>query len=237
MKQLVKQSLRRPSGDELEAMLRGPLGDPDLRLVFLGGQQGPVGTEPGHDVTLVGPEDAPAVAIIHDPQLNDDPELLEAAGAIALLAAENTALDAGWTEAVHELERSRSRLVRVADDERRKFERNLHDSVQQQLVGIKLRLEMEAEEDAERHETRRARRPRLGFPGRGGRIPHVPCHRRRTGVLAGRCSRRRSAEHGRPPRRARGEADDHLSTWTRQHDHGFGSRRGSAVPRSELAPS
>jgi signal transduction histidine kinase len=36
--------------------------------------------------------------------------------------------------------------VRAADDERRRFERNLHDSVQQQLISIKLRLEIEAEE-------------------------------------------------------------------------------------------
>jgi signal transduction histidine kinase len=143
---LVGQSLRGPSRDELEAMLRGPLGDPDLRLVFLGGQEGPLPSEPGRDVKLVRREDGPTVAIIHDPQLNDDPELLQAAGAVALLAAENAALDAGWTEALHELERSRARLVRAADDERRKFERNLHDSVQQQLISITLRLEMEAEE-------------------------------------------------------------------------------------------
>jgi signal transduction histidine kinase len=49
-------------------------------------------------------------------------------------------------EALQELERSRARLVRAADDERRKFERNLHDSVQQQLISINLRLEMEADE-------------------------------------------------------------------------------------------
>src|SRR5215216_1001572 len=57
MKQLLTQSLRRPSREELETMLRGPLGDRDLRLVFLGAQKGPVGTEPGRDVTLVGHED------------------------------------------------------------------------------------------------------------------------------------------------------------------------------------
>jgi signal transduction histidine kinase len=127
-------------------MLRGPLGDPDLRLVFLGPQDGPPPAGPGRDVTLVEHEGAPAVAIIHDPQLDDDPELLEAAGAVALLAAENAELDAGWTEALQELRRSRGRLVRAADDERRKFERNLHDSVQQQLISIKLRLEMEAQD-------------------------------------------------------------------------------------------
>jgi len=145
MRRLIGQSVRDPSRGELEAMLRGPLGDPDLRLIFLGGRDGPPPTEPGRDVMLVRHGDAPAVAIIHDPQLNDDPELLEAAGALALLVAENAELDAGWAGALHELERSRARLVRAADDERRKFERNLHDSVQQQLISIKLRLEMEAE--------------------------------------------------------------------------------------------
>jgi signal transduction histidine kinase len=101
-------------------------------------------------------EGAPTVAIIHDPQLNEDPELLEAAGAVALLAAENAELDAGWTEALQEVARSRARLVRAADDERRKFERNLHDSVQQQLISIKLRLEIEAEE-GDLSESRRER--------------------------------------------------------------------------------
>ena len=143
---LVRQSLRRPSRGELEAMLRGPLGDPDLRLVFIGDQAGPLPTEPGRDIKVVRREGAPTVAIVHDPQLNDDPELLEVAVSIALLAAENAELDAGWTEALQEVERSRARLVRAADDERRKFERDLHDSVQQQLLSIKLRLELEADE-------------------------------------------------------------------------------------------
>jgi len=154
MKRLVGQSLRGSSTDELAAMLRGPLGDPDLRLVFLGGQEEPPPVEPGRDVKLVRHAGAPIVAIMHDAWLNDDPELLEAAGAVALLAAENAELDAGWTEALQELERSRARLARAADDERRKFERNLHDSVQQQLISIKLRLEMEADEGDSSESTR-----------------------------------------------------------------------------------
>jgi signal transduction histidine kinase len=145
MKRLVGQSLRGPSRGELEVMLRGPLGDPDLRLVFLGDQEA-LPTVPGRTVTVVRDRGAPTVAIVHDPQLSDDPELLEAAGGVALLAAENAELEARWTETLQELERSRARLVRAADDERRKFERNLHDSVQQQLISIKLRLEIEAEE-------------------------------------------------------------------------------------------
>src|SRR5215210_3688529 len=156
MKRLVGQSLWGPSKQQLEAMLRGPLGDPDLRLVFLDGQEGPVPTEPGRDVKLVRHKGAPTVAIVHDAQLTEDPELLEAAGAVALLAAENAELDAGWTEALQELKRSRARLVRAADDERRKFERNLHDSVQQQLISIKLRLEIQAE-DGDLRESNRER--------------------------------------------------------------------------------
>jgi signal transduction histidine kinase len=143
---LVQQALQRPSRDELEAMLRDHLGDPDLRLVFLRDHEGSLPTEAGRAVTLISHQGAPTVAIVHDPQLNDDPDLLETAGAAALLAAENAELEAGWTEALQELERSRARLVRAADDERRKFERNLHDSVQQRLISIKIRLEMEAEE-------------------------------------------------------------------------------------------
>jgi len=81
---------------------------------------------------------------------------LEAAGAVALLAAENAELDAGWRQALEELQRSRARLVRAADDERRKFERNLHDSVQQLLISIKLRLELEIEE-GDLNESRRGR--------------------------------------------------------------------------------
>jgi signal transduction histidine kinase len=96
-------------------------------------------------VKLVEHEGVPPVAILRDPQLDDDPELLEAAGAVALLAAQNAELEAGWTAAVHELERSRARLVHAADDERRRLERNLHDTAQQRLVAIRIRLDMAAE--------------------------------------------------------------------------------------------
>jgi signal transduction histidine kinase len=145
MKRLVGQSLRRPTRHELQTMLRRPLGDPSLQLVFLDDEheQAPPPTEPGRDIKILHHEGAPAVAIIHDPQLDDDPELLEAAGQVALLAAENAELDAGWSEALQELNRSRARLVHAADEERRKFERDLHDSVQAQLIAIKLRLDME----------------------------------------------------------------------------------------------
>jgi signal transduction histidine kinase len=76
--------------------------------------------------------------MLHDAQLNDDPELLQTAAAVVLLAAENAELDAAWNDALRELRQSRARIVRAGDNERRKLERNLHDGVQQRLVAIRI---------------------------------------------------------------------------------------------------
>jgi signal transduction histidine kinase len=151
---LVRESLRRPSPRELEALLQEPLGDPGLRLVFPDARTGawPAGANgrpqrppAGYDVTLVERDGRPAVAIVHDPQLDDDPELLRAAGAVALLAAENAQLDIAWQSALLDLRESRARIVVAGDDERRKLERNLHDGVQQRLVAIRINVGLTGE--------------------------------------------------------------------------------------------
>jgi signal transduction histidine kinase len=57
---------------------------------------------------------------------------------------------------VSELRASRRRLVLAADAERRAFERDLHDGVQQQLVGLAAHLELAAGSvDADPEETKR----------------------------------------------------------------------------------
>ena len=148
---MIRQSLRRPSRSELEAMLRAPLGDPDLRLMFLDGKSETAADQllepvPGREVTIVKRGDGtPGAAIDHDAQLADDPELLRAAGAVALLAAENIELDAAWNDALRELRQSRARIIVSGDTERRKIERNLHDGVQQRLVAIRIQLELAGE--------------------------------------------------------------------------------------------
>jgi signal transduction histidine kinase len=152
MERLVEQSLHHPSKHDLEVMLRRPLGDPQLQLQFF--RDGATATDaereaidagPGRDVTVVQRDGSPAVALVHDAQLNDDPELLNAAGAVAVLAAENAQLEAGWHDALEDLDRSRTRLVQAADEERRKLERNLHDGVQQRLVAINIELGIAAD--------------------------------------------------------------------------------------------
>jgi signal transduction histidine kinase len=157
LQRLVRQSLERPSQRVLAALLREALGDPGLRLAFWDARtetwsgagaaeaQEPPDEHAGRAVTIVELHRRPAVAIVHDAQLRDDPELLESAGAAALLAAENAELDDAWSDAVDELRQSRARIVRAGSAERRKLERDLHDSVQQRLIAIRIDLGLAGE--------------------------------------------------------------------------------------------
>jgi signal transduction histidine kinase len=149
LRRVVRGSLRRPSLRELEAMLRAPLGDPGLRLGFWRastrdwvGHDGAVleRPRPGQDLTAVDRDGRPAAAIVHDIQLAEDPELLQAAGAAALLAQENAVLEAAWQESLRELTDSRARLASAAERERRRLERDLHDGAQQRLVAAAINL-------------------------------------------------------------------------------------------------
>jgi signal transduction histidine kinase len=58
----------------------------------------------------------------------------------ARLAVENDRLVHDLSASRHELLDSRARLVTVADGERRRIERDLHDGAQQRLVAIQIRL-------------------------------------------------------------------------------------------------
>jgi signal transduction histidine kinase len=170
---LVRQSLRRPSRRELEEMLREPLGDPRLRVALWDARSARwTSADPeesfelpdpgsGLALTVVEQHGRPAAAIVHDEQLDDDPELLDAAGAVLLLAAENAELDEAWNAALGELRESRVRLIRAGDNERRKLERNLHDGVQQRLVAIGIELAL-ASDVAATDEPMRARLMRIG---------------------------------------------------------------------------
>ncbi|HET6870103.1 MAG TPA: histidine kinase, partial [Solirubrobacteraceae bacterium] len=161
LRRLVRDSLGRPSFHELERMLCGPLGDPGLRLGFWrpgsrdwadadGGVMEPAGA--GQAVTEVARDGRRAAAIVHDKQLTEDPELLQAAGAVTLMALENAELDAASKQALSELRDSRdelrdsrARLVSVGARERRKLERDLHDGAQQLLVAASINLSVARE--------------------------------------------------------------------------------------------
>ncbi len=136
---IVEASLRRPSLDQLETMLKEPLGDPDLELAFLTDDQIPQAPA-GRVVTTIERDGRSAVAIIHDAELAEDPELVHAAGAVALLAEENAQLEAAWNESLRDLRDSRARIAAAGHLERRALERDLHDGAQQQLTAVLLKL-------------------------------------------------------------------------------------------------
>ena len=149
--------------------LRGPLGDPGLRLGFrrpassdwvdAGGALLP---PPGPDqrATEISRDGRAVLAITHDNQLSEDPELLQAAAAVALMALENAELDAAWKRSLNELAESRdelagsrARLASASERERRKLERDLHDGAQQRLVAAAINLTL-AEEAGDERELR-----------------------------------------------------------------------------------
>ncbi len=69
-----------------------------------------------------------------------DQDLLSTLGRQAALAIRNSQLSAELSERLDELAASRVRLVQAEDAGRRRLERDLHDGIQQELVGLLARL-------------------------------------------------------------------------------------------------
>jgi signal transduction histidine kinase len=147
---VVELEEARPTGALRDALARA-LGDPSLavaywlpdqqRYVDLDGQPVDI-PKAGQDqvATVVEREGRRIAAIVHDRALCDDPELLRAAGAAAALALDNERLQAELRARFDELKASRVRIVEAADEERKRIERNLHDSTQQRLTSAALAL-------------------------------------------------------------------------------------------------
>ncbi len=138
------------------------LHDPALRIDFpsasdadgwLDGDGRPVALPANGDgraITEVHRGDPVIARIIHDDVLLSDPAFLAAAVAIASVALDNERLTAQSEATSRELRQSRARIAASAASERRRIERNLHDGAQQQLVA--LRIELELTEDIVRHD-------------------------------------------------------------------------------------
>jgi signal transduction histidine kinase len=135
-----------PPPQRVRDALARALGDPSLRLVFwVGGrwvdlEGNPVEVGPVTTVLEYGGERFAAME--HDPFLYEDQELLEAVGAAARLAVENSRLQAQLKAQLAEVRASRARIVAAGDAERRRLERDLHDGAQQRLLGIRLALRL-----------------------------------------------------------------------------------------------
>jgi signal transduction histidine kinase len=150
---MARKLVGRPPIAAVEQLVRRVLDDPQAKLVFWLPRSEQFVDRHGTPVVLdptfasitwraFGHGDAKLLAIVHDDALSEDPELLEAVGAAALLALENRRLEHDLVDSVDALRASQRRLVVAASAERRKIERDLHDGVQQKLVALRIELEL-----------------------------------------------------------------------------------------------
>jgi signal transduction histidine kinase len=136
---------------DLRAALARALGDPSLELAYwvpararyVDAAGSPVQLPPSggeRAATVVEREGEPVAALIHDPALAENDELVESVCAAAALTLENARLQAELRARLAELQASRARLAEATDTERRRIERDLHDGTQQRLVSVAMAL-------------------------------------------------------------------------------------------------
>jgi signal transduction histidine kinase len=133
--------------------LAAELGDPTLEVAYWLPERGfvdpdgfPVAEPDPHRVrTQIDNEGRCVGALIHDPALCGEPELLREATAAAALAIENARLEVELRAKLEALRASRARLVEAGDAERRRLGRDLHDGAQQRLVALMIELQLARE--------------------------------------------------------------------------------------------
>jgi signal transduction histidine kinase len=149
--ELIARMGEAPRRGELRDELVRALRDPTLELVywlpdderFVDARGRPVelpGPGSGRGVTRIERDGGLVAAILHDDLVID--RELDAIGAAAAMALENERLDAELRAKVAELRDSRSRMLRIGLEERRRLERDLHDGAQQRLVSMALSMRL-----------------------------------------------------------------------------------------------
>ena len=142
-----------PAPGDLRDALARTLRDPSLTLAYwlpdfgswadlhgLPVQLPAHGSERG--TTMIDRDGAHVAALLHDPALAEEPELLDAVAAAAAIALENGRLHVELRARLEELRGSRSRVLEAGQRERQRLERNLHDGAQQRLIALSLELSL-----------------------------------------------------------------------------------------------
>jgi signal transduction histidine kinase len=135
--------------EQVEDVLRSSLDDPGLELWFvLQGDDPPVDAR-GRPVTA-RPHDTESFAVerggvtlgqvVWRPRTGQQRAMLPSVVAAAGLAIDMARLRVELRRRLEDVEASRARIASVADEERRRIERDLHDGAQQRLVSIGLTL-------------------------------------------------------------------------------------------------
>ncbi|HEY8192834.1 MAG TPA: histidine kinase [Gaiellaceae bacterium] len=140
-----------PGPTDLQNALRRSLRDPSLTLVYwlpefdsYAGIDGRAAELPdpasGRAVTPIDRGGKRVAALVHDPALAEEPELLQAATAAASITLDNAQLHVELRARLEELRGSRARVIEAGQLERQRLERNLHDGAQQRLIALSLEL-------------------------------------------------------------------------------------------------
>jgi signal transduction histidine kinase len=144
----VSALFERLGGVSARDALAEALGDDTLTLAYWLPDQARYVDAKGRTVVLEGAvteierDGTPIAAILHDPALLEERELVRTAGAAAVLALENERLAAEVRARYDELRAASARLVAAGDAARRKIERDLHDGAQQRLVSLSVTLNL-----------------------------------------------------------------------------------------------
>ena len=132
------------SMSQLRAVLVAAVGDPDLRIGVWDGNlrryidsDGRLSNGPragsGRAVLPIDRNGQPVAAIVADEAVVAEPELRDAAATATVLAIDEQHIE-------NELMALRAKAVAAGDAERMRIVRDLHDSAQQQLVALRVRV-------------------------------------------------------------------------------------------------
>lgn len=163
----IVTELATPPGADPQALMSAALRDPSLRIGYRRAGQGTYVDSSGvvvetdardarRALAWIGRDRDPVAVVTYDGELADQARFVQAAGAAALLSLEQTRLEVDLKTSLADLAASRTRLVEAAHAERQRIERDLHDGVQQDLVGLRIKLDMAL--DALRADPTRAER-------------------------------------------------------------------------------
>jgi len=138
---------------DLRDALARTLRDPSLELAYWLPEFAAYADVDGHAVeirdlgreratTLIDRNGEHVAALLHDPSLQDEPELLAAVTAAAAIAVDKARLQAELRARLEELRGSRARVIDAGQKERQRLERDLHDGAQQRLIALSLELSL-----------------------------------------------------------------------------------------------
>jgi signal transduction histidine kinase len=152
--EMVDRVMRQPRPTTAESVrdaLREALHDDSVEVLVEPGPDGAegAGLRPGdgqpadhrYRVPVTGSDGRRIAVVSCDPRLRSQGHLVQTAARVAGLELENVVLHRGLLDQMEELRRSRDRLVRAGQAERRRLERDLHDGAQQHMLAMALTIE------------------------------------------------------------------------------------------------